>query len=174
MKLIQILQDVYVANQPISKIGCEEIEFLRSKLNQSKKGRVRINLHHEPSDLLHEMIIAISGESYIRPHKHLNKSESFHIIYGEVDVIIFDDVGHLMEVITLSSNSKIYPFFYRMSKPFFHTLNIRSEILIVHEVTNGPFIEGATLYGQFSPDEGCILEIKIWKENLSRMMKGLS
>ena len=31
------------------------------------------------------------------------------------------------------------PFYYRMSKPFFHTLIIRSELLIVHEITNGPF-----------------------------------
>lgn len=171
MKLIQILHDVYVANQPISKIGSAEINFLRSKLDQSKKGRVRINLHDDPSDLLHEMIIAIQGKSYIRPHKHLTKSESFHIIYGEVDVIIFDDNGIVVDVITLSSNSQIYPFYYRMSKPFFHTLNIRSDILIVHEVTNGPFIDGETLYGTFSPDEESISEIELWKKNLKKKMK---
>lgn len=36
------------------------------------------------------MLIVMAKGSYIRPHKHKNKSESFHIIEGLLDVIVFD------------------------------------------------------------------------------------
>jgi hypothetical protein len=40
-----------------------------------------------------------------------------------------------------------------MSQPFFHTLLIRSDILIVHEITNGPFLRGVTHFAPFAPEE---------------------
>jgi hypothetical protein len=40
-----------------------------------------------------------------------------------------------------------------MSQPFFHTLLIRSDILIVHEITNGPFVREGTRLAPFAPAE---------------------
>jgi hypothetical protein len=41
-----------------------------------------------------------------------------------------------------------------MSSPHYHTLLIRSDILVVHEITNGPFVVGATVFAPFAPEEG--------------------
>jgi len=46
-------------------------------------------------------LIVLSGNTYIRPHKHLAKSESFHVIEGLVDIVILDDQGAITEVIQL-------------------------------------------------------------------------
>lgn len=138
---------------PIVSIGCEEIEFLRREVVGNVKGRVRINLHPENTDSLHEMFIAIRPDSYIRPHKHPNKSEAFHIVYGEVDIVIFEDDGRIREIVPLAAGSSTKAFYYRMSKPFFHTLLIRSDMLVVHEITNGPFIKDSTVFGSFAPNE---------------------
>jgi hypothetical protein len=40
-----------------------------------------------------------------------------------------------------------------MSQARFHTLNIRSDLLIVHEITNGPFKPAETVQAPFAPDE---------------------
>ncbi len=77
--------------------------------------------------------------SYIRPHKHPGKSEAFHIVEGEVDIVVFKDDGEIDQVVPLGRPGGGRSFYYRMSKPFFHTLIIRSDLLIVHEITNGPF-----------------------------------
>lgn len=153
MNLIKISSDVYTVPGPIASIGCEEIEFLRREAAGHSKGRVRINLHPDNADSLHEMFIAIRPDSYVRPHKHPNKSEAFHIVYGEADIIIFEDDGSIREIVHLAAGGGTKAFYYRMSKPFFHTLLIRSDMLVVHEITNGPFVKDNTVFGSFAPDE---------------------
>lgn len=157
---------------PIASIGYEEIEFLRREVAANAKGRVRINLHAESADSLHEMFIAIRPDSYIRPHKHPGKSEAFHIVYGEVDIVIFEDSGSIREIVHLAADSDEKAFYYRMSKPFFHTLLIRSDMLVVHEITNGPFVKDGNFFATFAPNEDDDLKaINIWKMRLADRVK---
>lgn len=153
MNLIKKATGVYIAPGPIATIGRTELDYLRMELANNARGRVRINLHPDNADTLHEMFIAIRPDSYIRPHKHLEKSEAFHIVYGEVDVVLFDDDGDIAQIVPLAAGSTSNAFYYRMSRPFFHTLMIKSDLLLVHEITNGPFTGDSTMYAEFAPAE---------------------
>lgn len=152
MQLKRKSAEVYVVEEDISTISKKEIDLLKDAVSQTALGRVRVNLHPHVDDTLHEMFIVIKKDSYVRPHKHPNKSEAFHIVYGSAKVIIFNDDGSIRQIVELEANSQ-KPFYYRMSKPYFHTLIIESEILIVHEITNGPFRQGETLFASFAPEE---------------------
>jgi hypothetical protein len=44
-------------------------------------------------------------------------------------------------------------FFYRLAESMFHTLLIKSDFLVVHEVTNGPFDPSRTVLAPFAPSE---------------------
>jgi len=174
MNLIKKSEEVYLAPGPIASIGYLELKFLRREVAENPKGRVRINLHAENTDGLHEMFIAIRSDSYIRPHKHPNKSESFHVVDGEVDLVIFENDGRIKEIIPLAARGGTKAFYYRMSKPFFHTLVIRSKMLVVHEITNGPFLHDGAVVAGFAPSEdGDLNEIVRWQRELSdRVMSG--
>ena len=50
------------------------------------------------------MFIALSRSTYIRPHKHYNKSESLHVIYGSADVV-FGNKGDINKIINLSKDN---------------------------------------------------------------------
>jgi cupin fold WbuC family metalloprotein len=154
MELRQQSADVYLAPGPIAAIGEKEIEILKSALAKSTRGRVRINAHPSGEDRLHEMFIAIRQDSYIRPHKHPGKSEAFHVVHGAVDIVVFDDDGDIIKIVPLAAGARDTPFYYRMSEPFFHTLIIHSDILVVHEITNGPFRPDAAVFAPFAPVEG--------------------
>jgi cupin fold WbuC family metalloprotein len=169
-KLIQKSSDVYFVEEKIFSIDHVEIDYLRSKLMSSSKGRVRINLHPQSSDLLHEMMIVLSPDAYIRPHKHPNKSEAFHLVYGSVDIVLFNAAGNILKVIPLAANDRSRAFYYRMSEPTFHTLIVRSDILVVHEITNGPFIDGETIYAEFAPKEGKDDDIRQWRTDLQKQV----
>jgi cupin fold WbuC family metalloprotein len=151
--LIHKSPDVFSKEGPITTIGTEDIEMLRKAVGQVAKRRVRINVHPSMDDLLHEMIIATAPSSYICPHKHPGKSEAFHIIEGEVDVVVFDDRGEITDVISLAARGGRHPFYYRMSAALFHALIVRSDLLVMHEITNGPFRPSDTIYASFAPDE---------------------
>jgi cupin fold WbuC family metalloprotein len=154
MKLKRLSADAYLAEGPVAAIGQEEIDFLRSAVAASPRGRVRINAHPDGEDLLHEMFIAIRPDSYIRPHKHPGKSEAFHLIHGSVDIVVFDDAGEIREIVPMAANEPGRAFYYRLSEPLFHTLVIRSDLLVVHEITNGPFRQGGAIFAPFAPEEG--------------------
>ena len=153
MALVQTSPEVFLAEGPISAIGQRELDTLRAAVKASAKRRARINTHPDGDDALHEMIIAIDPASYIRPHKHPGKSEAFHIIEGEVDIVVFTEAGEIDRIIPLGPPGSGRAFYYRMSSAFFHTLVIRSDILIVHEITNGPFRPAATIFADFAPDD---------------------
>jgi cupin fold WbuC family metalloprotein len=153
IELKRINNEVFVAQEPIVFLGKEEIVFLKQQATQSARRRARICAHKSNDDDLHEMLIAIAADSYIQPHKHLAKSESFHIVEGIVDVVIFDDSGAITNVILLGAQGVRRSFYYRLSDCRYHTLIIHSDILVVHEVTNGPFDKAQTEPAPFAPSE---------------------
>lgn len=153
MTLVQKSPEVFLAEGPIATIGPQDIALLRQAARQAPKRRARINAHPAHDDALHEMIIAIEPASYVRPHRHPGKSEAFHIIEGEVDIVIFRDDGAIEQIVSLGEKGGTKPFYYRMSEARFHTLVIRSDLLIVHEITNGPFRPEGTMYAAFAPGD---------------------
>ena len=148
-----ISPEVFVVKKKLISMGDKEVEFIKSKAIKSPRKRARICAHQSNSDALHEMFIAISSKSYIRPHKHFEKSESFHIIEGGVDVIIFDEYGEINDVIKLGEKASGRNYYYKLSESKFHTLIIHSDILVMHEITNGPFEQDQSVYASFSPEE---------------------
>ena len=153
MRLRKVSDEVYVADGPIVRIGPDDIAFVKEQARKSPRRRARICAHASNDDALHEMLIAISSDSYIHPHRHVGKSESFHIVEGEVDVAVFDEAGTVVEVIELGAMGSGRNFYYRLSESAFHTLLIRTEFLVIHEVTNGPFDRDRTVLAPFAPPE---------------------
>lgn len=153
MNLRKVNDEVFIALDPIVKVGQEELGFLKQQAADNQRKRARICAHKTNDDALHEMLIAISAKSYIHPHKHLGKSESFHIVDGIVDVVVFDDGGEIREIIELGDARSGRNFYYRLSESAFHTLLIRTDFLVVHEVTNGPFSRDKTVLADFAPVE---------------------
>jgi cupin fold WbuC family metalloprotein len=171
MNLRKVNDEVFIAEDAIVRFGDAEIEFLKKQARISPRKRARICAHKTNDDALHEMVIAISADSYIHPHRHVGKSESFHIVDGEVDVAVFDDTGELSEVIRLGAPASGRCFYYRLSESAFHTLLIRSDYLIVHEVTNGPFDRDRTVLAPFAPLEDRIEEARAYMQRVSSQVK---
>ena len=151
LPLKRINDEVFIATDEIVRFDRDAIRFLKEQAQTSARGRSRICAHKHPENSLHEMLIAISFESYIRPHRHENKVESFHLIEGEADIVIFSNDGDVRDVIHLGDPGNFY---YRLDTPSYHTLVVRSPLLVIHEVTNGPFDSNASDFASFSPEEG--------------------
>jgi cupin fold WbuC family metalloprotein len=154
MNLIRQSSEVFLACGPVVRIGSKEVAVLKSAAAEAPRGRVRINAHANADDPLHEMFIAVTPDSYIRPHKHPGKTEAFHVIYGAVDVVLLDDAGTVNDIVSLAAGpERDGHFYYRVSATAFHTLIIKSDFLIVHEITNGPYRPAATIFAPFAPEE---------------------
>jgi cupin fold WbuC family metalloprotein len=166
LRLRLFSEAVLFADTPLSTLNREDIEWLKARAARTARQRIRICTHLDSDQLLHEMMIVHTRDTYVRPHKHLNKSESFHVITGEAGVILFDESGAVCEAIRMGEYASGNRFYYRLSESRYHTLLIRSEVLIFHEVTTGPFQRQDTVFPAWAPEEG---QVDLRREFLARV-----
>ncbi len=113
----------------------------------------RLCLHLTHSDSVQEMIIAHLKEAYIRPHKHEGCTTSYHMIEGELDVVVFTDLGKVDQIISLAVHDLNKSQIMRLCTTKWYMPIIRSSIAIFHEVITGPFVENSsTEWASWSPD----------------------
>jgi len=144
--------EVLYAKAKIPTLDKSDVENFKRLSSQNTSERIRLCTHTTENDLLHEMFIVHKKSTYVPPHKHLGKSESTHIIEGLVDVVLFNDFGRVDQVISLGDFASRKEFYFRISTPVFHTLLVRSDILVFHETTNGPFSKVDTVFAPWAPD----------------------
>jgi cupin fold WbuC family metalloprotein len=132
-------------------VGPEWIERLKKTALTSPLRRSRLCLHRSDDDKLHEMVIALARDCLFPPHRHTAKSESFHIIDGRLIIVIFKDDGTSLRSLLLTSAGKGGALCYRMCKPSFHAVLPLDEVVVFHEVTNGPFVKNEAVFADWAP-----------------------
>lgn len=148
--------EVIFNDKGIIKIDNNTISELKIKANSNNSKKFRLCLHKSPQDELHEMIIVHSKDQYIRPHKHMNNTESNYIIEGEMFVIVFDDYGNIKDTFKLSKEENIA---FRISKNYWHSIIPLSENVIFIEVKLGPFDKEDNIYPDWAPADNEISKI---------------
>jgi cupin fold WbuC family metalloprotein len=97
------------------------------------------------------MFIVLAADTYVRPHRHLGKSESFHVIRGRGRVLLFDEDGSINRVICLAEPGRGEAFYYRLAEPRFHTVLVDESPFVIHETTTGPFRAGDAEQAAWAP-----------------------
>ena len=150
--VFQSVADYYVVSQ-------QDIEFLKNDCLTNAKKRSRINCHSTNDCLVHEMIVCLHKSTEIAVHAHQDKSESFHVLHGNLAVVLFENqLPKVKEIIYLSSDSFIS--FYRLNDCLYHLVVPLTEFCVFHETTQGPFVQGDALVPSWasSPEGACIIE----------------
>lgn len=153
MNMKKINDEVFYTGDEITKVTSREIGFLKDKAYSNSRKRVRLCCHRDAKDSIHEMLVVLTKGIYIRPHKHLNKVESFHIIEGNLRVIILGDSGAISEVISMGDYCSPHIFYYRLSKDLFHTVIPISKFVVFHETTQGPFRAEDAIFAPWAPGD---------------------
>lgn len=146
--------DVLVALGGVVQVTTADLAPVIDRAHRSPRRRARLCVHPDAGDPLHEMLICLVPGTYVRPHRHASKSESFHIIAGELDVVLFEDDGAIRDVIRMGPYHSGKAFFYRLIEPCFHTVLVHGEHALFHETTNGPFAPADTEFAPWAPAEG--------------------
>lgn len=166
--------EVIYSDLEIVTAAREDMLHLQGLASENPRRRVRLCAHRSPEDSLHEMLIIHERDAYVRPHKHPRKIESMHVISGQVDVVIFDELGTVTRIIEMGDYASGLVFYYRMDRPVFHTLIIRSDVLVFHETTDGPFAAGASVFPDWAPDGSDIVLAKRYIQDLDLHIQSLS
>lgn len=169
-KLRQVGEEVFYNDSPSVSISRGEIDFLKGHAAATARHRGRICTHGAPESSFHEMFIVHPRDAYVRPHMHLGKEESFHIIEGSVDVVIFKERGEIADIIHMGDYASGLTFYHRIGTSCYHMFLIRSDELIFHEATTGPFSREETIFAPWSPDDADRDGVDRFRRDIERMI----
>ncbi len=154
MKFKIVNKEVLYTDETVTKLSAADMETLTSLAADNERKRVRVCTHEKAEDMLHEMFIVHERDAYVRPHRHLSRDESFHVLSGEADIVIFSDDGRPEKVVRLGDYASGKDFYCRMPKGTMHMVIIRSEVLVFCEATLGPFNSDDVEFGVWAPEDG--------------------
>ena len=124
----------------VVEINPERLAEVKQRAQESPRKRFRLCLHRGVEDTVHEMVIAFSKQTYIRPHRHPGcKTESYHIIEGEMTVLFFDDEGRVTRRIEMGEPRSGRTCLYRLSSSLWHMPAPRTDMVVFHETFLGTF-----------------------------------
>jgi len=133
------MTEVKFAEQDIVSCGKDLFVQLKESAYSSSKRRARFCLHRTHADPVQEMLIGFCKDSLVWPHRHKGKSESFHMIEGEMAVIVFNDEGEVTDKIELAPFGQGKNCICRISRSAWHLTIPLSDYVVVHETNRGPF-----------------------------------
>lgn len=139
MKYRTINEAVLYSDEDICTLTKNDLAELSELGLATKEQRTRLCVHESPDSLVHEMFIIHTNDTYVRPHRHRTKSESFQVLEGDASLVLFDDDGKVQRVIELGSLASDKTFYFKMPAQVWHMLVIHSKVLVFKEVTQGPF-----------------------------------
>lgn len=124
----------------------EAVARVRQAAAESPRKRARLCLHADAAATLHEMLIALRRGTEIPIHRHPGKAECYHVIAGEFTLRIVDDRGAPLRDVPMGPPGSGRVFLCRIAAGLWHTVEVESDEVLLHESTSGPLIPGDTEY----------------------------
>ena len=135
------------------KITSGLIDNVIEQARTSPRLRMNYNFHPELSDPVQRLLNALEPWTYIRPHKHITKEESFVLLRGTVLAVSFNDDGTIRDHAILSQATGIQGI--EFEENCYHMLTALETGSAVFEIKEGPFVphtEGSS--APWTPKEG--------------------
>lgn len=169
-KFSKLSDAVFVADEAVTTITPNDIDFLKYQASILPAKKSRLLLHGMPEQLLHEMLIVHTRGTYIQPHINQQSAKSFLVISGTMKLVLYDEDGSIRAHYHLSADDAGANFMMRLNRPYFHTLVMLSDTVVFLETTQGPHKE--TIYADFAPqpNEKGATEYMTWLEKQTDMV----
>jgi cupin fold WbuC family metalloprotein len=120
------------------------IDTVAALATASPRLRMNYNFHSHAADNPHRFLNVLLQGTYIRPHRHLvpPKFESFLVLEGVADVILFDEQGAVTARHRLGEeSSEGHLWGIDISPGVWHTILARTKRVVCFEVKPGPWVE---------------------------------
>ena len=72
LKVTELNEEVFIAQDPMTLVDRSFVQSLKTKASENNRERARLCAHRSVKDKVHEMLIVLPMEIYVRPHKHPN------------------------------------------------------------------------------------------------------
>ncbi len=141
-----VIPEAEFATTPVIAVDSVAIERIRQAAHASQRRRARLCLHSDFSNPLHNMVIVLLRGTQVAIHRHPNKPECYHVLSGEITLLLFDEQGQHPQRIPLGVFGSGRSPICRIAAGVWHSVEVESDEVILHESTVGPFSPTDTEY----------------------------
>tara|TARA_E500000178_G_C17031447_1_gene760799 strand:- start:1663 stop:2109 length:447 start_codon:yes stop_codon:yes gene_type:complete len=125
----------------VSVISKKSLNFLKNYSKKLNNSNLRICMHSNKKDKLHNMVVLINKKDKHLFHKHQKKEEIYHILEGSIKIEIIKKSKKIKIILDNKKN-----FIFRMEKNTFHRISPLSKIAIFHELRIGPLSKKDSIF----------------------------
>jgi cupin fold WbuC family metalloprotein len=142
----------------IGLITTRLFDAVAERAANSPRRRMNHNFHSSPKDNPHRFLNILMAGTYVRPHRHITppKAESFIVLEGAADVVLFDDQGVETARYHLGTETaEGHLWGVDLPPGIWHTVVARSPRVVCFEVKPGPWHPSTDKdFATWAPDEG--------------------
>lgn len=128
--------EVYYTRDRLCALKWDVIEFLKQRALENERRRCRLCTHESVDDPFQEMIVAHHRDSNFMPHRYGDRTQSFKVLEGAADVVLFDESGEITHVFGAGGDDGA--FYFRIPAVYYMFL-VKAEWFIFLEATADPF-----------------------------------
>jgi len=143
--------EVFHANEWGVSWGGEIIKELKEVALSSARGRSRLCLHPDPSEVHQEMLIVMARSAVELPQRRTIGFDTKVVIEGQATLRYYSPAGELTRSVGLGGEASLY---VHTASNEYHSLLVESDWFVFLEILNGPFDASTTELATWGQVEG--------------------
>lgn len=115
----------------------ELLDGVTREAQENARLRMNYNLHESLDAPIHRLLNALEPGTYLPPHRHTDKEETYVVLRGSLLVFFYDDLGNVMEKATLNSSAGVYGL--EIPAGTWHSIIVLEPGTVIFEIKSGPY-----------------------------------
>lgn len=118
-------------------ISDELLDGVTSEAQASPRLRMNYNFHASLDAPIHRLLNALEPGTYLPPHRHTDKEETYVVLRGSLLAFFFDDLGNITDKVTLNPSAGVYGL--EIPSGTWHSIISLETGTVIFEIKSGPY-----------------------------------
>lgn len=115
----------------------ELLDSVTFQAMENSRLRMNYNFHASMDDPIHRMLNALEPGTYLPPHRHSDKEETYLVLRGSLWVFFYDESGNITEKACLNPSEGNYGL--EISPGTWHSVMALESGTVIFELKKGPY-----------------------------------
>lgn len=115
----------------------ELLDKVTSQAKVNPRLRMNYNFHASMDEPVHRMLNALEPDTYLPPHRHVDKEETYLLLRGSMWVIFYDNYGNVTDKVLLNPLEGKYGL--EIPSGTWHSIIVLESGTVIFEIKKGPY-----------------------------------
>ena len=115
----------------------ELLDTVTSRAKENSRLRMNYNFHASMDAPIHRLLNALEPGTYLPPHRHTDKEETYLVLRGSLLAFFYDDAGNVTDKVCLNPSEGKYGL--EIPSNTWHSIIALESGTVIFEIKKGPY-----------------------------------